>query len=103
MYKLTFHVPETHLEVTKAAVFAAGAGSVGNYDQCSWQVQGEGQFRPLPGSAPHLGEQGRVERTAEYRVELVCADDKIADAVLALKAAHPYETPSYAAWKIESF
>ena len=103
VYKLTFHVPESHLEVTKAAVFAAGAGSVGNYDQCCWQVLGQGQVRPLTGSSPHQGEQGRVERTAEYRVELVCDDDRIADAVAALKGAHPYETPSYAAWKIETF
>ncbi len=103
MYKLTFHVPESHLEVAKAAVFAAGAGRVGHYDQCCWQVRGEGQFRPLPGSSPHLGEQGRVERVTEYRVELVCDEDKIADAIAALKAAHPYETPSFAAWKIASF
>ena len=103
MYKLTYHVPESHLEVTKAAVFAAGAGSAGNYDQCCWQVRGEGQFRPLAGSAPHQGEQGRLERTVEYRVELVCEDARIADAVAALKQAHPYETPSYAAWRLEAF
>ncbi len=103
MYKLTFHVPETHLETTKAAVFAAGAGQVGSYDQCCWEVRGEGQFRPLPGSSPFLGKEGSLERVIEYRVELVCDDDKIADAVAALKAAHPYETPSFAVWRIEAF
>ncbi len=103
MYKLVWHVPATHLERVKTAVFQVGAGRVGDYDRCCWQVRGEGQFRPLAGSSPHQGEQGKLEHTIEYRVELVCDDDKIADAVAALKRAHPYEVPSYAAWKIESF
>lgn len=60
MYKLCYFVPESHLEVTKAALFDAGAGRVGDYDRCCWQVLGQGQFRPLPGSRPYLGEAGRL-------------------------------------------
>ena len=100
MYKLTYHVPESHLETTKQAIFDAGGGQVGNYDRCCWQVLGEGQFRPLAGSQPHLGETHTVERVPEYRVELVCADGCVAQVVAALKAAHPYETPSYAVWQL---
>ncbi|HUH37123.1 MAG TPA: YqfO family protein [Spongiibacteraceae bacterium] len=103
MYKLCFYVPETHLEMVKAAVFASGAGRIGDYDQCCWQVRGEGQFRPLAGANPHLGEVGSVERVAEYRVELVCEDAWIAEAVRALKAAHPYEEPAYDVWRLENF
>lgn len=95
MYKLCYHVPESHLEATKAAVFEAGGGRIGAYDQCCWQVKGTGQFRPLAGARPFLGEAGRIETVDEYRVELVCADQAIADVVAALRRAHPYETPSY--------
>ncbi len=56
MYKRCYYVPESYLETTKQAVFDAGAGHVGNYDSCCWQVRGEGQFRPLPDSSPFLGQ-----------------------------------------------
>lgn len=95
MYKLCYHVPESHLEVTKRALFDAGAGKLGNYDQCCWQVRGQGQFRPLSGSQPFLGEPGKLERTEEYLVEMVCVEQHLKDAVAALKRAHPYETPAY--------
>ena len=95
MYKLCYFVPESHLEETKAAVFAAGAGRIGDYDSCCWQVRGEGQFRPLRGSRPFVGRQGEVERVAEYRVELVCNDERLEAAVAALKHAHPYEEVAY--------
>lgn len=95
MYKLGFYVPATHLEQVKQAVFATGAGRIGNYDCCCWQVAGQGQFRPLDGSKPFLGQQGRVAQVDEYRVELVCADAHIVAAVAALKLAHPYEEPAY--------
>ena len=101
LFKITYHVPPSHLEATKAAVFAAGAGRVGSYEHCCWQVLGEGQFRPLPGSRPHSGVIDQLETLAEYRVELVCAGAHLHDAVAELRAAHPYETPSIAVWAIE--
>jgi hypothetical protein len=100
MYKLCYYVPESHLEETKEAVFEAGAGRVGVYDRCCWQVQGEGQFRPLPGSRPFIGEAGKTERVMEYRVEMVCPDDAAAAVVAALKASHPYEQPAYDLMKV---
>jgi len=95
VYKLCFYVPESHLEAVKSAVFAAGAGRIGDYDSCCWQVLGTGQFRPLEGSNPFLGEQGQVEAVAEYRVEMVCNDDHIHTAVRAMIEAHPYEEPAW--------
>jgi len=95
MFKLVFFVPASHVESVKDAVFAAGAGRIGDYEHCAWQVLGEGQFRPLQGSNPFIGSQNVLERVSEYRVELVCADACIADAVAALKAAHPYEEPAF--------
>jgi len=95
MYKLCFYVPESHLEQVKSAVFAAGAGRIGDYDSCCWQVLGQGQFRPLAGSRPFLGQHDTVEKVSEYRVELVCETQFVRAAVLALVEAHPYEEPAW--------
>ena len=100
MYKLVFFVPGSHLEQTKSAVFAAGAGRIGHYDQCCWQVLGQGQFRPLSGSNPYLGQYQQLEVVQEYRVEMVCADEYIREAVAALRAAHPYEEPALDVWRL---
>ncbi|MGV8843482.1 MAG: NGG1p interacting factor NIF3 [Pseudomonas sp.] len=100
MYKLCFYVPDSHLEQVKDAVFTAGAGAVGTYDRCCWQVLGQGQFRPLAGSQPFIGERGQIEQVAEWKVELVVADALIAAAVQALRASHPYETPAFDVWRL---
>ncbi|MET0124407.1 MAG: YqfO family protein [Pseudomonas caspiana] len=101
MYKLAFFVPPSHVEQVKSAVFAAGAGRIGAYDQCSWQVLGRGQFRPLDGSQPFIGQGGVVEQVQEWKVELVVADELIQQVVVALKQSHPYETPAYEVWRLE--
>ena len=103
MYKLAFFVPASHVDVVKAAVFAAGGGRIGDYDHCAWQTLGQGQFRPLDGSQPFLGQAGQVEVVEEWKVELVVADELIAQAVAALKQSHPYETPAYEVWRLAEF
>lgn len=100
MYKLVFFVPESYLQSVKAAVFAVGAGRIGNYGECCWQVLGQGQFRPLPGSQPFLGAQNLLESVAEYRVEMVCDDACIQAAIAALRKSHPYEEPAFDVWRL---
>src|SRR5690625_8022661 len=100
MYKLVVYVPESHLEAVKSALFSAGAGRMGDYDSCAWQVLGQGQFRPLEGSQPYLGQQGKVEYVPEYRVELVWAGECIYDALSALRRAPPYEARAYDVWRL---
>lgn len=95
MYKLTVFIPDNALEQVKSALFAAGAGTIGNYEHCCWQVQGTGQFRPLAGSNPHIGAHDRLEEVDEWRIEMVVATANIAKVIEALKQAHPYETPAY--------
>ncbi len=95
MYKLGFYVPASHLEVVKQALFAAGAGRIGNYDSCCWQVLGSGQFRPLAGSNPHLGLRGQLEQVDEWRVETVVAPELLKPVVVALRQSHPYEEPAF--------
>ncbi|KRU21898.1 hypothetical protein [Psychrobacter piscatorii] len=103
MYKLTVFIPDEALEQVKSALFAAGAGSIGDYEQCCWQVQGTGQFMPLADSAPHIGKQDSLETVDEWRVEMVVDDAFITAAVIALKEAHPYETPAYDVIKVLDF
>jgi len=103
MYTLFFYVPESHLESVKNAVFTAGAGAIGDYQLCCWQVLGQGQFQPQAGSQPFIGQQGQLEKVAEWRVEMVVAATHIKTAVAALKAAHPYEEPAYAVSRLERF
>lgn len=100
MFKLAFFVPDSHVEVVKNAVFAAGGGRIGAYDSCAWQVLGQGQFRPLNGSQPFLGQTGVVEVVEEWKVELVVDDFFIEQVVQALKLAHPYESPAYEVWRL---
>jgi len=101
MFSITVYVPEATLDVVKQAMFAAGAGRIGNYDLCCWQVRGEGQFRPLPGSQPAEGVTGSVTQLPEYRLEMVCEDAVLTDVISAMRAAHPYEQPAYHVIRME--
>ena len=103
MYKLTVFIPEEALEQVKSALFAAGAGKIGNYEQCCWQVQGVGQFMPLIGSKPHIGTHDSLETVSEWRVEMVVATAMIDNVINALKQAHPYETPAYDVIEVLNF
>lgn len=95
MLKLTFYVPKDSCESVKEALFRIGAGKIGNYDSCSFETEGWGQFRPLKGSNPTIGKMDKVEKVLEVRVEMVMNDNIVKEAIAALKAAHPYETPAY--------
>lgn len=102
MHKLVFFVPETHKERVKKAVFEAGAGRFDGYDCCSWETLGNGQFRPLEGSQPFIGEQDQIEQVSEYRVEVICADQQLKPIIIALLQAHPYERPAYECWPVKT-
>lgn len=99
MLKLTFYVPLESAEKVKNALFTAGAGKVGNYDQCAFEIRGIGQFRPLKGANPAIGTIGNVEKIDELRVEMVLDDIILNDVVKALKENHPYETPAFDVYK----
>src|SRR5512134_1462637 len=76
-YKLVWFVPAAHLRSTRDAVFAAGAGWIGNYSRCSWAAFGEGTFRGGEGTTPSVGEAGRDQTVAEYRVETIVPAAKL--------------------------
>ena len=100
MYKLSFYVPEAHLEPVKSALFAKSAGHYNAYDQCCWQVRGEGQFRPLPDSKAYLGQVNQLEKVVEYKVEMICTEAAIKEVLQTLLSVHPYEEPAYEVYKI---
>ena len=94
MLKLIYYVPESHLEATKQAIFKAGAGGIGDYAECAWQVKGIGQFKPAGQAKPFIGQINQLEQVEEWRVETI-VDEQFAQAVKqALLASHPYEEPA---------
>lgn len=103
MYQVVVHVPEGYVEQVKHAMFEAGAGKMGNYSCCSWEVKGKGQFRPEEGSNSYFGEIGKTEKLVEYRVYTFCDETQIRAIICAMKAAHPYEMPAYGVIKLEEF
>ena len=94
-HKLVWFVPEEALEATRDAVFAAGAGRIGDYERCSWYTAGTGTFRGGEQTSPSIGEPGREQRVAELRLETVFPEERHDDVVAALRSAHPYEEPAF--------
>ena len=88
-------VPREALADVRDALFAAGAGRIGDYERCSWYTAGTGTFRGGEATAPSLGEAGREERVAELRLETVYPVEREAEVVAALRSAHPYEEPAF--------
>jgi structural toxin protein (hemagglutinin/hemolysin) RtxA len=101
MYKICVYIPQSHVDVVKNAMFLAGAGKIGHYSHCSWQTLGEGQFLPLEGNHAFIGQTAKLEKVAEYLVEMICVESSVQKVLTEMKAAHPYETPAYHVIKIE--
>jgi hypothetical protein len=93
--KLVVFVPRESLDTVRNALFAAGAGRIGEYERCSWYTEGTGTFLGGEGTSPSVGQSGREERVAELRLETVFPEDRYEAIVSALRAAHPYEEPAF--------
>ncbi len=95
LLKLVVFVPETHVEQVRLAIAAAGAGHIGNYSHCTFQVAGTGTFVPLEGTNPFIGKQGKMEYVAEFRVETILPEKISRRVIKAMLKAHPYEEVAY--------
>jgi hypothetical protein len=93
--KLVVFVPPTALDDVRDALFAAGAGRIGDYERCSWYTEGTGTFLGGEGTSPTVGARGREERVPELRLETVVPDERVREVVAALRRAHPYEEPAF--------
>jgi dinuclear metal center YbgI/SA1388 family protein len=92
---LVTYVPVDDAPALVAALSGAGAGAIGDYEQCAWTVEGQGQFLPRPGADPTIGAVGRLTVVRETRIEMVLPRRLRASVVRALRAAHPYEEPAF--------
>ena len=92
---LVFYVPVPDTDHVLDALFAVGAGHIGNYDSCAFVASGMGRFRPLEGANPAIGKVGDLEMVAENRVELTFARPLQGKVIEALRKAHPYEEPAF--------
>jgi dinuclear metal center YbgI/SA1388 family protein len=95
LLKLAFFVPVNSAETVRSVVFGAGAGVIGEYDYCSFNVEGVGTFRASENANPHVGEIGKVHNEKEIRIEIILPEYMQAKVVSALLSAHPYEEVAY--------
>lgn len=103
MYKLNFFVPTKDKERVKEALFKVGAGRYENYEHCAFETLGSGQFKPINGANPHIGQVDILEKVEEYKVEMICSDELIKEAIKVLKETHPYEEVAYEVFRMEMF
>ena len=98
--KLIVFVPREALNAVREALFAAGAGRIGDYERCSWYGEGTGTFLGGEGTSPNVGQPGREERVAELRLETVFPVEKQDEVLAALRRAHPYEEPAFDVYEL---
>ena len=95
LVKLAVYVPLAEAEAVRSAITAAGAGHIGHYSDCTFQVAGQGTFLPGEGTTPFIGEAGYLTRVEEARIETIFPAEQEGRVVRAMKKAHPYEEPAY--------
>jgi dinuclear metal center YbgI/SA1388 family protein len=94
-FKLIVFAPQADREGVLDAMFAAGAGRIGAYEQCSFTTAGRGTFFGTEGSNPTIGQAGRREQVREWKLEVVCPADRLAAVLAAMRASHSYEEPAF--------
>ncbi len=100
--KIVVFVPSSHSGGVMQAMAAAGAGVIGGYESCSFTTEGTGSFLPGPGSKPHIGVAGRLERVNEIRLEMECQGWKLPGVLRAMKSAHPYDEVAVDVYALEN-
>jgi len=100
--QLSVLVPKDYSEKVKEALFAAGAGNIGFYDECSFTLNGNGTFRPVEGSNPFSGQQDIRENADEDMISVIFEDYKKEKIISAMKAAHPYEEVAHQIYQLDN-
>ncbi len=101
LVKLVTFVPTEYAEAVRQAMFNAGAGVIGNYDSCSFNIQGQGTFRAGDGTNPFVGEKGKIHFEPEVRVETIVPRHILSAVVKAMVEAHPYEEVAYDVYPLD--
>jgi dinuclear metal center YbgI/SA1388 family protein len=101
LYKLVVFVPHSHHEQVLQAIWNAGAGAIGDYSCCSFNIEGTGTYMPGEGTQPFIGKQGRLERVPEMRIETVVPHSVHRKVVQAMLRSHPYEEVAYDLYPVD--
>jgi dinuclear metal center YbgI/SA1388 family protein len=100
--KIVCFVPNENLAAVQEAIWSAGAGVIGEYSKCSFVLDGEGSFLGSDAANPTVGQAGRLEHVAEARLEVVCPEALVPEALRRLRSAHHYEEPEYDVYPLRS-
>ena len=100
--KIVTFVPESHASQVRKAMFDADAGHIGNYDSCSFNINGQGTFRAMDGAKPFVGKKGELHTEKEVRVETIVPFYRVDKVIAAMKKVHPYEEVAYDIYPIEN-
>jgi dinuclear metal center YbgI/SA1388 family protein len=100
--KVVVFVPDSDLGKVSDAMFAAGAGIIGQYEQCSFRLAGTGTFFGTDSTNPTVGEKGHREDVSEWRLEVVCSEVIVTGVIAAMRKAHSYEEPAFDVYPLKS-
>lgn len=101
-HKLVTFIPEASFKKVRDALYAKGAGKYKNYSHSGFYQQGNGNFKPLSGSKPYLGEKGKLNKVKEYKFEVIVAPENLDQVIKELIKVHPYEEPAWDLYKLEN-
>jgi len=102
LFKLVTYIPEAYFTSVTEALFATGAGKIGEYAECGFSVQGEGTFTPSANANPTVGKPLQKETTTELRFETMVPDHLLQTVIAALQFAHPYEEVAYEVYPLKN-
>jgi dinuclear metal center YbgI/SA1388 family protein len=100
--KIAVFVPKGHEDNVRQAMSAAGAGWIGSYSHCTFQVAGTGTFLPMTGTDPFIGKEGRLEKVEEVRIETIVPATQRRRVIQAMIKAHPYEEAAYDVYPLQN-
>ncbi len=102
LLKLVTFIPVDHFEAVSKTIFDSGAGHIGKYSECGFNIQGEGTFKPGSGTNPFSGKRGELNREKEIRFETIVPREKLAGVLKAMLTVHPYDEVAYDIYPLEN-
>lgn len=102
LYKLAVYTPITHESIVRRALGESGAGYIGNYSNCTFNISGMGTFKPEDNSNPFIGEIGKIEEVNEVKIETIVPSSLLQKTIAKMIKAHPYEEVAYDVYKLEN-
>jgi len=102
VFKFAVYVPTQYADKVSQSIFKAGAGKIGKYTETSFNINGQGTFKPMKGTNPFIGKIGEKETVQETKIETLVAERDLDSVVKAMKSVHPYEEPAYDIYELKT-